>query len=100
MKRENNPTGPHAMEAMLNFKAEFQGKEARPASNNYRADIGKTMLSRDASIKGKVTGVSSRYCAACSRNHPCYLVTWEDGRETKPCAKGVKNLLDGSLQIC
>lgn len=65
----------------------------------HRMNIGQTMLSRDGNIKGVVTGVSSRYCAACERNHPCYLVTWEHGKKTKPCTKGVKELPHGGLQI-
>ena len=52
--------------------------------------IGKTMLSRDGSEKGIVTGVSSRHCAACGCNYPCFLVTWPDGKKTKPCTAGVK----------
>ena len=60
------------------------------ASRVSRDYIGKTILSRGGKHKGTVTGVSSRYCKACGMNHPCFLVTWEDGKKTKPCTAGVE----------
>ena len=62
------------------------------ASNYAKMNVGRTMLSRDGALKGVITGVSSRYCAGCGMNHPCYLVTWENGRKTKPCTKGCKEV--------
>lgn len=52
-------------------------------------DVGKTMWSRDRAIKGTVTGISQRRCAACGRTHTCYIVKWDDGTTTKPCTKAM-----------
>lgn len=61
--------------------------------------IGSIILSRNGKTRGTITGASARYCAACGRNHPCFLVTWEDGQKTKPCTRGVKQVSTGVLQI-
>ena len=52
-------------------------------------DVGKIIWSRGKEIKGIVKSISSRYCAACGRNHRCYIVRWDDGTMTKPCSAGV-----------
>lgn len=68
------------------------------ADRYHRMNIGMRIFSRDKSVKGVVTGVSARYCAACERCHPCYLVTWENGKKTKPCTKSVGETI-GGLQL-
>ena len=64
----------------------------------YQDEIGKTFWSRDRKIRGVVTGISSRRCAACGYSR-CYLVKWEDGTRTKPCAKDVGYTPNGDLII-
>lgn len=71
----------------------------RQAAESLRNDVGKTLLSRDGKEKGIVRQISSRYCAGCQSNHPCYIVLWDDATTTKPCTAGVKTNPDGTLQI-
>lgn len=61
----------------------------------HQKQIGKTIRPRAAqsekiTVEGVVTGLSQRYCAACQRNAVCYIVKWNDGKKTFPCAKGVE----------
>lgn len=60
----------------------------------HQKQVGKTIRPRTQSEKenaeGIVTGISQRYCAACQRNSVCYIVKWNDGKKTFPCAKGVE----------
>ena len=65
----------------------------------YQDDIGKPFLSRDGTVKGKIVGVSTRWCAACQRVRPRYSVDWEDGSRTYPCPAGCKDNPDGTVQI-
>ena len=63
------------------------------------SEIGKTMWSRDRVFRGTVTKISRRYCAACGGDHDCYIVHWDDGTVTKPCANGVEYDTNGDLII-
>lgn len=56
---------------------------------DYSKDIGKTLWSRNKTSKGRIVGVSNRYCAGCQGMHSCYIVQWENGLKTKPCTNGV-----------
>lgn len=63
-----------------------------------KKDIEKTILSRDRSMKGTVTAISHRNCACCGYA-ACYIVKWDNGTTTKPCAKGVGHTPEGDLLI-
>lgn len=66
----------------------------------YNSEIGAPFLNGTGTITGVVTGISSRYCAACQRTCTCYIVRWDDdGKVTKPCVRGVKYNDNGILQI-
>jgi hypothetical protein len=72
---------------------------AREHMRELLLDVGATVWSRDRSIKGVVTGISQRRCAACGCTRTCYLVKWDDGTTTKPCIKGVGYTREGDLLI-
>lgn len=66
---------------------------------DYKQDIGKTIHSSTNQETGTITDVSSRYCAGCMVNSTCYIVTWSDGKKTKPCVHGCFTRPDGDIQI-
>jgi hypothetical protein len=58
------------------------------------SNVGKIIWARGRKEKGIVVKESFRWCAACGRNHDCYIVKWDDGTKTKPCTAGIKTVGD------
>jgi hypothetical protein len=56
--------------------------------------IGKIIWNKGHTAKGVVTNEGYRYCAACGRDHACFIVHWDDGSRSKPCTAGIKALND------
>jgi hypothetical protein len=68
-------------------------------SQNIQSEyVGKTILTRDASMEGKVISATRR----CSMEGCLGIrlgVRWPNGRLTYPCSRGITNSPDGKLQI-
>ena len=59
----------------------------------------KIIWNKNHDVQGIVLNKSTRYCAACGRNHTYLFVEWENGKRTKPCTAGIRQLFNGELQI-
>lgn len=57
------------------------------------------IMDRSGQVAGTVISQSSRYCAACQKEHACYIVKWPDGKTSKPCTAGLFRNAFGMLQI-
>lgn len=69
-----------------------------PIARHILPHIGKRIFNENSGHFGIVTAVSARRCAACGFA-PCYYVKWNNGKMTKPCARGVTLQPDGTLKI-
>lgn len=75
------------------------GKDGKPATVTAVFRTENMILSRGSLKTGEILYVSRRYYAACQMNTRCYVVRWQDGSVTKPCATGIHRNADGILQI-
>lgn len=57
---------------------------------NKELRAGDIVVSADGSEEGCVVSIQHRYCAACQMMQDCALVSWPDGKKTRPCKAGLR----------